>query len=40
MCPAWVVSDVIKFVTQKQEQIDTLQKLDETIEASQEEGLD
>jgi hypothetical protein len=32
-----IVTDAIKYVTQKQEQIDTLQKLDEKIEALDEE---
>ena len=32
-----VVTDAIKFVTQKQEQINTLQKLDERIEEAMEE---
>jgi transposase len=32
-----VITDAIKYVTQKQEQIDTLHKLDERIEASEEE---
>jgi hypothetical protein len=30
---AGIVSDALKFVTQKKEQLDTLQKLDERIEA-------
>jgi hypothetical protein len=34
---AGIVSDALKFVTQKKEQIDTLQKLDERIEAIEEE---
>jgi uncharacterized protein YerC len=34
---AGIVSDALKFVTQKQEQINTLQKIDEQIEAIQEE---
>ena len=34
---AGIVSDALKFVTQKQEQIDTLQKIDERIEAMEEE---
>jgi hypothetical protein len=33
---AGIVSDALKFVTQKQEQINTLQKLDERIEAMEE----
>jgi hypothetical protein len=32
-----VITDAIKYVTQKQEQIDTLQKLDERLQASEEE---
>jgi hypothetical protein len=32
-----VVTDAIKYVNQKQEQIDTLHKLDESIEATEEE---
>jgi hypothetical protein len=32
-----IVTDAIKYVTQKQEQIDTLHKLDERIEAAEEE---
>jgi hypothetical protein len=32
-----VVSDALKYVTQKQEQINTLKKLDERIEAIEEE---
>jgi hypothetical protein len=32
-----VVTDAIKYVNQKQEQIDTLHKLDERIEAAEEE---
>jgi hypothetical protein len=32
-----IVTDAIKYVTQKQEQIDTLHKLDESIEAAEEE---
>ena len=32
-----VVTDAIKYVTQKQEQINTLQKLDERIEEAMEE---
>jgi len=31
-----IVSDALKFITQKQEQIDTVQKIDERIEASKE----
>ena len=34
---AGIVSDALKFVTQSQEKIDTLQKLDERIEAIEEE---
>jgi hypothetical protein len=34
---AGIVSDALKFVTQKKEQLDTLQKLDERIEAIEEE---
>jgi hypothetical protein len=34
---AGVVSDAMKYVTQKAEQVDTLQKLDERIQASEEE---
>jgi hypothetical protein len=34
---AGIVSDAMKFVTQKQEQIGTLQKIDERIEAMEEE---
>jgi hypothetical protein len=32
-----IVTDAIKYVTQKAEQVDTLQKLDERIEATEEE---
>jgi hypothetical protein len=35
---AGIVSDALKFVTQSQQKIDTLQKLDERIEAIEEEG--
>jgi IS30 family transposase len=34
---AGIVSDALKFVTQRKEQLDTLQKLDESIEAIEEE---
>src|SRR5919197_4125850 len=34
---AGIVSDALKFVTQKQEQISTLQKIDERVEVTQEE---
>jgi hypothetical protein len=34
---AGIVSDALKYVTRKQEQIDTLKKLDERIEAVEEE---
>ena len=34
---AGIVSDALKFVTQSQQKIDTLQKLDERIEAIEEE---
>jgi hypothetical protein len=34
---AGILSDALKFVTQKQEQIDTLKKLDESIETIEEE---
>ena len=34
---AGIVSDALKYVTQKKEQINTLQKLDERIEATEEE---
>jgi hypothetical protein len=34
---AGILSDALKFVTQKQEQIDTLKKLDERIETIEEE---
>jgi hypothetical protein len=34
---AGIVSDAMKFVTQKREQIDTLQKIDERIEEIEEE---
>ena len=34
---AGIVSDALKYVTQKTEQINTLQKLDERIEATEEE---
>jgi hypothetical protein len=34
---AGIVSDVMKFVTHKQQEIDTLHNLDERIEASEEE---
>jgi tRNA1(Val) A37 N6-methylase TrmN6 len=34
---AGIISEAIKYVTQKQEQIDTLHKLDEKIEAIEEE---
>jgi hypothetical protein len=34
---AGIVSDAMKFVTQKQEEIDTLHKLDERIESTEEE---
>ena len=37
---AGIVSDAMKYVTQKQEQNDTLQKLDERIEASEEERVE
>ena len=33
---AGIVSDALKFITQRQEQIDTLQKLDKRIEATEE----
>ena len=33
-----IVTDAIKYVTQKAEQVNTLQKLDERIEAIEEEG--
>jgi hypothetical protein len=33
---AGIVSEAIKYVTKKQEQVDTLQKLDERIEAAEE----
>jgi hypothetical protein len=34
---AGIVSDALKFVTQKTEQLDTIQKLDERIEKFEEE---
>jgi hypothetical protein len=34
---AGIISDAVKFVTKKQEQIDTLHKLDEKIDAIEEE---
>jgi hypothetical protein len=34
---AGIISDAMKYVTQKQEQIDMLKKLDESIEAAEEE---
>ena len=33
----WIVSDALKYVTQKTEQVNTLQKLDERIESMEEE---
>jgi hypothetical protein len=35
---AGIVNEALKFVTQKQEQISMLQKIDERIEAMEEEG--
>jgi hypothetical protein len=34
---AGIVSDALKFVTHKQEQLDTIQKIDERVEATEEE---
>jgi hypothetical protein len=34
---AGIVSDALKYVTQKKEQVNTLQKLDERIEATEQE---
>ena len=36
---AGIISDAMKYVTQKQEQIDMLKKLDESIEAAEEEKI-
>jgi hypothetical protein len=35
---AGIVNEALKFVTQKQERISTLQKIDERIEAMEEQG--